>query len=138
LLTTIRLERINELDALCEKALAQTTKLQPKEDDKGHEEMTAEITKQIQGTIIKALEGFQVGMTQQLKEWQMSITQEIEARVSNLVKQETLRVLEQAKEEMDKKIQQVQRKLDETETAPPTDKASGNGLYSYLPWHLDD
>lgn len=112
LLRTIRLERIRELDATCEKLLAQMLLAGLKDYESRYQEMTTEAMKRVQKTVVDQVTGLQAGIASQLGEWQPSLIREIESVVSVAVKAEVSQALEKVQDELRSKIQhEVRRQL---------------------------
>ncbi|KAI1827647.1 hypothetical protein F4861DRAFT_328760 [Xylaria intraflava] len=104
LLSTIRLERIRELDAKCEKLLTQELLAGIKGREERYEEMTREALEQIQSTVVDQVADLKAGIATQLSEWQPSLTQEIETLVSAAVKSEVSQALGKVQDELRSQI----------------------------------
>ncbi|KAH6623896.1 hypothetical protein F5144DRAFT_374804 [Chaetomium tenue] len=114
LLTTVRLERIRQLDALCEQAFAPkghgacACSHAPSKNDSGPKagEIAAAVARQVEQTIEDKL-----GVSQ------ADMVREIQGHVSSVVKEEVSRLVEQMQKDLEKKMyQEVQRQVAEAQT----------------------
>lgn len=132
LLSTIRLERIHELDAMCEKLLAQMVLPEVKDYESRYQEMMTEAMKQVQETVVDQVTGLQAGIASQLGEWQPSLIREIEAQVSVAVKAEVTQALGKIQDELASKIRhEVQQQLLRVDIPSLPKQSSGGWLSSF-------
>jgi hypothetical protein len=133
LLSEVRLERIQELDGVCSRILAEHEATRRKREENEFRKKMVDMMNSMEDTVsTRVLAGLQGN-------WQTSLMQEIKKQVSEGVKEETGRMLEDFKQSLREEMRQdVQKEVQESiqlevQRMRQASVKTGSQGYSYMP-----